>query len=67
MTTKDQKYKTYTEDIKREAIRLHVGEKSTYPKITEHFGIQDKDQMKVLMRKYRKQGEFSLLDQTIMS
>ncbi|WP_259392145.1 helix-turn-helix domain-containing protein [Paenibacillus thiaminolyticus] len=60
---KGQKLKTYSEDLKVEAIRLHVEEKWTYRQITEHFGIQDKDRVKKWMRKYRELGEFGLLDQ----
>jgi transposase len=60
---KGQKFKTYSDETKREAIRLHVEEKWSYRKINEHFGIQDKDRMKVWMRKYRQQGVYGLLDQ----
>ncbi|GIO33278.1 MAG TPA: transposase [Paenibacillus cookii] len=63
MAIKGQKFKTYSEEIKMEAIRLHVEEKWTYRQINEHLGIQDKDRMKRWMRKYREQGEFGLLDQ----
>lgn len=63
MGVKGQTYKSYSEETKREAIRLHIEEKWTYRQITEHFGIQDKDRMKKWMRKYRQQGEFGLLDQ----
>ena len=41
MAIKGQKFKTYSDEIKKEAIRLHVEERSTYRKITEHFEIQD--------------------------
>ncbi|WP_091064137.1 helix-turn-helix domain-containing protein [Paenibacillus sp. NFR01] len=63
MAIKGQKFKTYTEEDKKEAIRLHVEEKWTYRQITEHLGIQDKNRVKKWMRKYREQGEFGLLDQ----
>lgn len=63
MAIKGQKFKHYTQEVKLEAIRLHVEEKWTYRQINEHFGIQDKDRMKRWMRKYREQGEFGLLDQ----
>lgn len=46
-----------------ELIRLRVEEKWTYQQINEHLGIQDKDQMKCWMRKYRERGEFGLWDQ----
>jgi transposase len=59
---KGQKLKTYSQEIKVEAIRLHVEESWTYRQINEHLGITDRDRMKVWMRKYRKLGEFGLLD-----
>jgi transposase len=63
MATKGQKFKSYSDEVKKEAIRLHVEEKWSYRQITEHFGIQDKDRVKKWMRKYREAGEFGLLDQ----
>lgn len=63
MAIKGQKFKSYTEEDKKEAIRLHIEEKWTYRQITEHLGIQDKDRVKKWMRKYRELGEFGLLDQ----
>lgn len=63
MAVKGQKFKSYPESMKIEAIRLHVAEKWTYRQITEHFGIQDKDRVKRWMRKYKQLGEFGLLDQ----
>ena len=63
MAKKDQKYKSYSVEVKKEAIRLHVEEKWTYKQITKHFDIQDKDRVKKWMRKYRELGEFGLLDQ----
>lgn len=63
MAEKERKFKTYSIEVKKEAIRLHVEEKWTYRQITEHFQIQDQDRIKVWMRKYREQGEFGLLDQ----
>ncbi|MDF2717355.1 MAG: transposase [Paenibacillus sp.] len=63
MGIKGQTYKTYPEEMKREAVRLHMEEKWTYRQITEHFEIQDKGRVKRWMRKYRQQGEFGLLDQ----
>ncbi|MGE6227270.1 transposase [Paenibacillus chitinolyticus] len=62
MGIKEKTYRTYSEEIKREAVRLHLVEKWTYRKITEHFNIRDKDRVKKWMRKYRQQGEFGLLD-----
>ncbi|MFB4328028.1 helix-turn-helix domain-containing protein [Paenibacillus sp. CR_12] len=63
MSTKGQKYKTYSEKLKKEAVRLHVIEGWTYWKINEHLGISDSQRMKKWMRKYREQGEFGLIDQ----
>ncbi|WP_246059921.1 transposase [Paenibacillus lautus] len=63
MAIKGQKYKTYSEEIKKEAVRLHVIEEWTYRKINEHLGINDPQRMKKWMRKFREQGEFGLVDQ----
>ncbi|AIQ33356.1 MULTISPECIES: helix-turn-helix domain-containing protein [Paenibacillus] len=63
MAIKGQKFKNYSDEIKKEAIRLHVEERWTYRKITEHFEIQDQGRVKRWMKKYRELGEFGLLDQ----
>ncbi|WP_229506178.1 helix-turn-helix domain-containing protein [Paenibacillus sp. 1001270B_150601_E10] len=63
MAIKGQKFKSYTEEDKKEAIRLHIEEKWTYRQITEHLKIHDRDRVKKWMRKYRELGEFGLLDQ----
>ncbi|EES72069.1 transposase [Paenibacillus sp. oral taxon 786 str. D14] len=63
MAIKGQRFKSYSEELKLEAIRLYSEAKWTYWQINEHLGIQDKDRMKRWMRKYREQGEFGLLDQ----
>ncbi len=63
MAIKGQKFKTYSNEIKKEAIRLHVEEKWTYRRITEHFEIQDQSRVKKWMKSYRELGEFGLLDQ----
>ncbi|QDX90953.1 helix-turn-helix domain-containing protein (plasmid) [Brevibacillus laterosporus] len=62
MAVKGQKFKSYPESLKMEAIRLHIEEKWTYKQIVEHLEIQDEDRLKKWMRKYRQQGEFGLLD-----
>lgn len=62
MAEKGQQFKTYSLELKKEAIRLHVEEKWTYRQITDHFQIQDGDRVKKWMRKYREKGEFGLLD-----
>ncbi|MEK3788134.1 hypothetical protein [Paenibacillus sp. FSL K6-1230] len=38
MAIKGQKFKTYSEELKVEAIRLHVEEKWTYRQINEEGG-----------------------------
>lgn len=63
MAKKGQKFKAYSLELKKEAIRLHVEEKWTYRQITDHLQIHDLDRVKKWMRKYREQGEFGLLDQ----
>jgi transposase len=63
MAIKGQKFKSYSDEIKKEAIRLHVVEKWTYRKITEHFQFQDQGRVKKWMKRYRELGEFGLLDQ----
>lgn len=63
MAIKGQKFKTYPEELKLEAIRLRVVERWTYRRINEHLGIYDPDRMKIWMRKYRKNGELGLMDQ----
>lgn len=63
MAIKGQKFKTYSEELKAEAIRLHVEEKWTYRQINEHLEIHDSQRMKKWMRKYREKGGFGLLDQ----
>lgn len=63
MAIKGQKFKSYPEELKVEAIRLHLEEKWTYRQINEHLGIHDQARMKRWMKKYREMGEFGLLDQ----
>lgn len=63
MAIKGQTFKSYSNEVKTEAIRLHVEENWSYRQITEHLGIHDKDRVKKWMRKYREAGEFGLLDQ----
>lgn len=40
MAIKGQKFKTYSEEMKAEAIRLHAEEKWTYGQINEHLGFR---------------------------
>ncbi|AET58094.1 transposase orfA for insertion sequence element IS3 family protein [Paenibacillus terrae HPL-003] len=63
MAIKGQKFKIYSNEIKIEAICLHVEERWTYLRITEHFKIQDQSRVKKWMKRYRELGEFGLLDQ----
>ncbi|ULL14821.1 helix-turn-helix domain-containing protein [Paenibacillus sp. H1-7] len=63
MAVRGQKFKTYSEELKKEAIRLHMEEKWSYRQITEHLEIHDKDRVKKWMRRYKQLGEFGLLDQ----
>ncbi|MED4906971.1 transposase [Brevibacillus centrosporus] len=63
MAIKGQKYRSYPESMKMEAIRLHIEEKWTYRQITEPFGIQDKVRVKKWMKTYKQFGEFGFLDQ----
>jgi transposase-like protein len=62
MAIKGQKFKHYPESLKAEAIRLHMVEGWSYRKISEHLGIQDRDRVKVWMRKYRRQGASAFED-----
>lgn len=50
MAIKGQKFRTYSEELKLEAIRMHVEEKWTYRQINDHFGIQDEGRKKRWMR-----------------
>lgn len=43
MAIKSQKFKSYSEELKMEACRLHVEEKRTYRQINDRLEIQDKD------------------------
>jgi hypothetical protein len=62
MANKGQKFKSYSEEIKKEAIRLHVEERWTYRKITEHLKIQNQGRVKMDEEIPRTRG-FGLLDQ----
>ena len=63
MAVKGQKFKHYEDTTKVEAIRLHVEEGWSYQKIADHLDINDKNRVKIWMRKYRQLGEYGLLDQ----
>ncbi|KZE47298.1 transposase [Brevibacillus parabrevis] len=59
---KGQKFKHYPESLKMEAVRLHVEEGWSYRKIADHLKVQDKDRVKVWMRKYREDGQAAFED-----
>lgn len=63
MAIKGQKFRTYSEEVMKEAIRLYIEEKWPYRKITEHLGIQDMDRVRKWISRYRQLDEFGLLDQ----
>jgi len=46
MTEKGQKFKKYSLELKKEAIRLHIEEAWTYRQITAHLQIHDADRVK---------------------
>lgn len=62
MRKREQPNKMYTKEIRQEAVRLHEEDKWTYRQITEKYGIQDKDRVRKWVYKFRKQGEYGLLD-----
>ena len=52
----------YSNEVRKEAVRLHEEDNWTYKQITEKYGIQDKDRVRKSVYKFRKQGEYGLLD-----
>ena len=62
MAKKGQKFKTYSFELKKQAIEMRL-QGQTKKAIAEKLGIDDVDRIKVWMRKYRKKGEYGLLDQ----
>ncbi|UNK16410.1 helix-turn-helix domain-containing protein [Paenibacillus sp. N3/727] len=59
---KGQKFKHYPESLKIEAVRLFIEEGWCYRKIAEHLEIQDKDRVRVWVRKYRAEGQAAFED-----
>ncbi|WP_152560621.1 helix-turn-helix domain-containing protein [Paenibacillus polymyxa] len=59
---KGTKFNQYTFETKVEAIRL-LEEGRTHLRLMEKFGIADRQLLKEWMRKYKKIGEFGLMDQ----
>lgn len=62
MAKKGQTFKSYSKEIRLEAVRLHLEEKWTYRRITEKYGIHDKHRVRKWVYKFREQGEYGLLD-----
>lgn len=59
---KGQKFKHYSEELKMQAIQMKL-EGISHRVIMEKLDILDESRLKVWMRKYKKLGEFGLLDQ----
>jgi len=59
---KGQKFKHYSEELKMRAIQMKV-EGVTHREIMKELDIHDEGRLKIWMRKYKKLGEFGLLDQ----
>lgn len=55
MAKKGQVFKTYSVELKLEAMKMKE-EGYTHSQIIEKLGIADKDRVKVWWRKYRKEG-----------
>jgi transposase-like protein len=62
LAKKGQKFQSYSQERKKKAIEQKLSGK-TYRQVAEDLGIQDKDRVKVWMRKYKQLGEYGLLDQ----
>lgn len=61
MGTKGRKFRSYTFELKMEAMRLReLG--YTNPQIAEKLNIADRDRVKVWWRNYRKDGEAAFID-----
>lgn len=56
MAKKEQKFKTYSFELKKQAVEMGLQGK-TKKQVAKLLGIE-----KVWMRKYREQGEFGLLE-----
>jgi transposase-like protein len=61
MARKGQKYRSYSEALKRQAVEMRM-QGMTKKQVAEALGIGDITRLKEWMRKYRQQGEFGLLD-----
>lgn len=59
---KGQKFKHYCEELKLQAVQMKLDGVS-HREIAEKLHIHDEGRIKVWMRKYKKLGEFGLLDQ----
>lgn len=59
---KGQKFRHYSEELKLKAIQMKLDGVS-HREIAEKLHIFDQGRIKIWMRKYKKLGEFGLLDQ----
>ena len=61
MAKKEQKFKTYSFELKKKAVEMRL-QGIPKAKVAEELGIQDISRLKVWMRKYRKEGFSGLVD-----
>ncbi|MCP1359203.1 helix-turn-helix domain-containing protein [Aneurinibacillus migulanus] len=61
MAKKEQKFKIYSFELKKQAVEMRLQGK-TKKQVAELLRIEDIGRLKVWMRTYREQGEFSLLE-----
>lgn len=58
MAKKGQKFTKYTEDLKREVVRLHLDEGWTYSQLCSHFGIKSDAQIDNWKKKFQSGKSF---------
>ncbi|GIM47704.1 hypothetical protein DNHGIG_32530 [Collibacillus ludicampi] len=61
MAKKGQKFKTYSFELKKQAVEMRLQGK-TKKQVAELLGIEDVGRLKVWMKKYREEGEYGLLE-----
>lgn len=61
MAKKEQKFETYSEELKKKVIKIRLTG-MTIAVVAEELEIRDIGRLKVWMRKYRQEGEFGLMD-----
>lgn len=61
MAKKGQKFLSYSFDTKKKAIEMRL-QGMTKQKVAEVLGIEDLGRLKVWMSRYKKMGEFGLMD-----